>query len=222
MSFISKISRKKLEEKILPYASDLKTLEVGAYGSPSYSKYFSNRIGIDIRQGPGVDIVASAYEMPFKDGEFDIVVCVAVLEHFDDPHRAIAEIYRVLKPGGRIIISVPFLFPIHDAPGDYWRFTKYGLAKMFERGWYIQELSAETNINEAFAVLLQRIGYQVNFRFNKFFKVLIFGLAWVLMHAPRLTKKVYGEIQKKREEPDAFTSSFFLVAKKSLLGHERH
>ncbi|PIP58155.1 MAG: hypothetical protein COX02_01785 [Candidatus Vogelbacteria bacterium CG22_combo_CG10-13_8_21_14_all_37_9] len=213
MNILSKIARKKLNEKVAPYASDKKTLEVGAYGKSSYGLYFSNRVGIDIRPGPGVDIVGSVYELPFPEASFEIVLCMVVLEHLEDPKRAITEMYRVLKPGGKIIVSVPFLFPIHDAPNDFWRFTKYGLKILF-KDWQIEELQAETTFNETFAVLLQRVAYQTKFYFNSIFKVLIFSLAWLLTKIPKLTTGIYGDIGKKVIEEEAFTSSFFLVASK--------
>jgi SAM-dependent methyltransferase len=213
MNLRSKISRDRLNIKVAKYASDLKTLEVGAYGNPSYGKYFSNKIGLDIRPGPGVDVVGDVYQLPFGDNEFDIVLCMVVLEHLEEPSRAIVEMRRVLKPGGKILVSVPFLFPIHDSPNDFWRFTKYGLKVLF-KDWDIVELSAETNFNETFAVLLQRVGYQTEFRINKLMKVFIFGLAWFVARMPRMVKTIYGGIDRKMEEPEAFTSSFFLVAKK--------
>jgi len=213
MGFLSKIARRKLNEKVASHASSEKTLEVGAYGRPSYGRYFPNRVGLDVRKGHGVDVIGSVYELPFGDKSFDIVLCMAVIEHLEDPKVAIAEIQRVLKPGGKILVSVPFLFPIHDSPNDFWRFTKYGLKVLF-KDWDIEELCAETDFNETFAVLLQRVGYQTNFHMNKIMKVFIFALAAFIARMPKMVKKVYGGIDRKAEEPEAFASSFFLVARK--------
>jgi ubiquinone/menaquinone biosynthesis C-methylase UbiE len=158
-------------------------------------------------------VVGSVYELPFEDGEFDMVLCMVVMEHLEDPKQAILEMKRVLKPHGKILVSVPFMFPMHDTPGDYWRFTKYGLKLLF-KDWDILELSAETDMNETFAVLLQRVGYQATFSFNKIVKVFIFSLAGFIAWLPRFTKKIYGGIDRKTEEPEAFASSYFLVAQK--------
>jgi len=212
---VSKITRKKLNSLISTYATDAKTLEVGSWGSPEYGKYFSNKIGIDIRKGPGVDMIANVYGLPFKDGEFDVVLCVAILEHLEEPIKAISEMRRVLKPGGKIIISVPFMFPIHDSPRDYWRFTKYGLKKLFTDGWEVEELKAETNTQEFMATLIQRLGYQSKMRFNKPAKLVLFLLAKIVEKMPNIFTEIYGDIKKSVKEPDAFTNSFFLVARKS-------
>ena len=214
MNLTDKISRKNLDVLVAQYASGAKTLEIGAYGSPRYGRHFLNKIGLDIRAGNGVDIVASVYELPFKDGEFDTVLCMSVLEHLEEPIRAIKEMRRVLKNGGTMIVSVPFMFPIHDAPGDYWRFTKFGLQKLFSEGWSIEKLTAETNTQEAFAVLLQRLGYQTKMKLNDLLKFGVFSLAWILEKMPNMVNATYGDIGKKTKEPEAFTTAFFLVAKK--------
>lgn len=216
MGFLTdKISRKRLDALVAPFAFTGAVLEVGSYGNPEYGKYFPNRKGVDIRPGPGVDIVASVYELPFRDGEFDIVLCLSVLEHLKEPARAILEIRRVLKMNGKIIVSVPFLFPIHDAPNDYWRFTKFGLKELFRTGWVIERLVAEANAQTSLAILFQRVGYQSRLRLNKFSKPVLFLLAKILSTMPNMFLGVYGDIHKSVVEQDAFASAFFLVARKN-------
>jgi ubiquinone/menaquinone biosynthesis C-methylase UbiE len=65
--------------------------------------------------------------LDFPDEHFDAIVCWSVLEHVPDPIRAIAEMRRVLRPGGIIWIQLPFLLPYHADPHDYWRVTPSGL-----------------------------------------------------------------------------------------------
>lgn len=215
MKFLtSKITRFNLDKLVSEYQTNERVLEIGSCGKPSYSMYFSNRIGIDIKEGDGVDVVASVYELPFKNAEFDMVLCISVLEHLEDPPRAIKEMERVLRVGGRIIVSVPFMFPIHDSPDDYWRFTKFGLKKLFSKGWKIEKIVAETNSQEFFAVLLQRFAYQTKLKMNKIMKIFIFVAARLIQKCPNMVKTVFGDITKKMTEPDAFTSGFFMVAKR--------
>ena len=118
MNFTSKISRQKLDQKVSKYATAERVLEIGAYGNQAYGRFFSNKVGLDIRPGPGVDVVGSVYELPFQEGEFDMVLCMVVMEHLEDPKQAILEMKRVLKPRGKILVSVPFMFPMHDTTGD--------------------------------------------------------------------------------------------------------
>lgn len=87
-----------------------------------------NYIGLDMREGWNVDVVANAHAIPMKDGDVDCVVCCDTLEHDDDFFQTIKEIKRVLKMGGWFILCVPsFNFPLHEFPNDYWRFTKEGV-----------------------------------------------------------------------------------------------
>ncbi|MDT8382978.1 MAG: class I SAM-dependent methyltransferase [Gammaproteobacteria bacterium] len=73
------------------------------------------------------DVFGDAHKLPFANGSFDTIVMLEVLEHLTDPYFALQEARRIVSPGGCIIISTPFLYPIHDAPGDYTRWTYHGL-----------------------------------------------------------------------------------------------
>ncbi len=73
------------------------------------------------------DIVGDIHALPFTDNSQDAIICIAVLEHVENPIKAMQEMYRVLKPGGYCFVYVPFLFYYHAEKGyykDYWRFTK--------------------------------------------------------------------------------------------------
>lgn len=79
------------------------------------------------------DIVGDIHKLPFKDRTVDAVICIAVLEHVENPIKACEEMYRVLKPGGYCFIYVPFLFYYHAEKGyygDFWRFTPDSLKYM--------------------------------------------------------------------------------------------
>lgn len=78
-------------------------------------------------------VFGDAVRLPFHDRCFDGVICLEVLEHVVDPGKVLTEIARVLKPGGRGWVSMPFLYPLHDAPFDFQRFTEYGLRRDVQR-----------------------------------------------------------------------------------------
>lgn len=75
------------------------------------------------------DIYADAQELPLVEASIDHALLLDVLEHIPNPDRCLAELSRVLKAGGSLTIQVPFLYPIHDAPLDYHRWTRFGLQK---------------------------------------------------------------------------------------------
>ena len=75
------------------------------------------------------DIYGDATRLPIESGCIDGIVCLEVLEHVRDHQAALREFSRVLKPGGALVLSMPFLYPIHDAPHDFQRLTRYGLQR---------------------------------------------------------------------------------------------
>ncbi|MCP1373433.1 class I SAM-dependent methyltransferase [Dyella lutea] len=83
--------------------------------------------------GARPDIFADACSLPLADQCVDGVVCLEVIEHVPDPARAITEIARVLKPGGRAWVSMPFLYPLHNEPFDFQRYTEFGLRRDVSR-----------------------------------------------------------------------------------------
>ncbi len=81
------------------------------------------------------DIVGDIHHMPFGDSSEEAIVCLAVLEHVENPIQAVADMHRVLRPGGSCLVYVPFLFYYHAEVGyykDYWRFTHDALAYLFK------------------------------------------------------------------------------------------
>lgn len=78
------------------------------------------------------DLFADGQRLPLKDACMDAIVMLDVLEHIPQPAKAVAEATRVLKPGGTLIIQVPFLYPLHDEPFDFQRWTEHGLNELIQ------------------------------------------------------------------------------------------
>jgi SAM-dependent methyltransferase len=76
------------------------------------------------------DVVYDGTSMPFRDGTFDTVLSVQVLEHTPRPGALVKEMARVLAPEGLLILTAPFSFRVHEQPHDYFRFTYYGLKRL--------------------------------------------------------------------------------------------
>lgn len=204
-----KITRQSLETFLSKYASEERVLDIGAGGS-AYGKMFPNRVSFDIDPARKPDIVGDAHHMPFSDGEFGMIVCTEVLEHLKDPPRAITEMWRVLKPGGTLLLTTRFVYPIHDSPHDYWRFTKYGLRELF-REWDIRELQVETDTFGTVAVLIQRIAFQTRLRLNKPLKLILLILASLVRRSNWLITKEFGDIKKQTVEEGILSSGYYMV-----------
>src|SRR5574343_37462 len=211
MAITSKITRRNLDEFLKKHATNEKILDIGCGGASDY-RFFPNRIAVDIDPARKPDVVGDAHNLPFDDCEFDAVLSTDVMEHLNDPVKAVSEMYRVLKPGGKVIFCTRFIFPIHDSPNDYWRFTKYGLRELF-KDFEITEFDADTVNFGTIAILLQRIGYQTKFKFNKISKFIIFTFAKIISGLNSLIKEEYGDIARKNREEGILASGYYLIAK---------
>lgn len=109
-------------------------LDVGAGKFIRYKNYFQNiekyvRLDIDPKTHP--DILASAEKIPIRNNSVDSIVCNGVIGDIKNLSETILEFYRILKPGGKILITEYFMTQLHDEPNDFWRFTCYGLRELF-------------------------------------------------------------------------------------------
>lgn len=133
--------------------------------------------GLDVEaRHPDVRFVASATQMDgVPDAAYDTVLCSEVLEHVGEPEAAVAEMARVLRPGGTLILSVPFLARLHEEPHDYYRYTEHGLASILDRHHFSVEQTDVTGSVGAF------LGHQV--------ATGVIGSTW---HVPVLRWLAYG------------------------------
>lgn len=147
-----------------------RTIDIGC-GTKPYrnllAPYVSEHIGLDHEQSfhdkSGIDLFGTAYDIPAKDASFDTAVCTAVLEHLEEPEAALRECMRVLKPGGMAIYSVPFIWHLHEEPRDFYRFSRYGLAYLFEKvGADVVELKALSGFWVTFGQLFVYNLYRLN------------------------------------------------------------
>jgi SAM-dependent methyltransferase len=106
---------------------------------PSASSYTTS----EVVEGFPVDMVVDIRSMPeILDGSYDCVFCSGVLEHVDDFRTGLDEMTRILKPGGILLLGLPFRQGLHMQPFDFWRFTEYGIRHMLERSYSINDLLA--------------------------------------------------------------------------------
>ena len=92
-------------------------------------------IGCDAREGPGVDRIEDVHRLSFADACVGTVLMLETLEHIENPLLAMAEIFRVLNPGGLVVISSAMDYPVHERPADYWRFTPQGFELLLRAFW---------------------------------------------------------------------------------------
>lgn len=113
-------------------------LDAGSGEGRRYKSFFKfdKYITLDIRPESGADIVGSVENIPLENGSVDSIISTQVLEHIENPAKAVSEFYRVLKPGGHCLVTAPQLNELHEEPHDYFRFTKYGLEELFKNAGF--------------------------------------------------------------------------------------
>ena len=127
-------------------------LDIGCGDMPykeTIEKYVERYDTSDIEERiEGVTYVCSSTDMGIiPDNEYDSVTCLQVLEHVPDPFKSISEMNRILKPGGILLITVPHLSRIHEAPYDFFRYTKFGLREILEKsGFEVQSIEEQNGL----------------------------------------------------------------------------
>ncbi|MDQ5979927.1 MAG: hypothetical protein QG602_2902 [Verrucomicrobiota bacterium] len=136
---------------------------------------------------------------PFADGSFDGVLCSQVFEHVFTPGPFLDEIYRVLRPGGCLVLTVPFVWDEHEQPADYARYSSFGLRAQLERAGFEVEMHRKTLgdarvLFQLFNAYLYKVTLTRSPRFNLLLTVLLMApvnllgccLGWILPANPDL------------------------------------
>lgn len=166
-----------------------------------------NIISFDISSKRNPDILGDICTYDFNCEKFDVVVIAEVLEHLHSPHLAINNIKNILSDNGRLILTVPFIFPIHDRPYDYYRYTKYGL-KFLLRDFNNVIIDERNTWIDAISVLFVRLIMNKDMM-SKLFAILMIII--VFLNLP------YIYILSKLIKTDFITTGYVVTAvKKSI------
>lgn len=158
---VNAISRGALKRALNPHLRG-RLLDIGCGDKPlaAWTRGRVDRhVGVDHPAGlhgpSGVDVYSTAYRIPFRDSSFDAAACSAVLEHLEEPAQALAECFRLLKPGGVAAYTVPFIWHLHEEPRDFYRYSRYGLEHLMKRaGFEVVSIRALSGFWLTFGTLL--------------------------------------------------------------------
>ena len=187
-----------------------RVLDAGA-GEGQYAACFARQryTGVDLGIGDGewnytkLDAVADLEALPFADATFDAAINIVTLEHVREPARVMAEIARVLKPGGRLLLAVPTEWEEHQQPHDYFRYTQFGVRHLCERaGLEVVQLQP---VGGFFRLLSRRL-----FNALQFFPGPFMILAAIFLVPPALVLPLFEPLDKRRN----FTLGYVCAARR--------
>lgn len=125
--------------KFLPYVEG-RVLDLGA-GGAKYKEIILQKASeyrsCDAVKNKNIDDVCDVLKLKYPPESFDTIISTQVMEHVNNPYKMATEIYKVLKPGGKVIVTAPFLIPMHFDTGDYFRFTAGGLSEIFKQSGFV-------------------------------------------------------------------------------------
>jgi SAM-dependent methyltransferase len=199
-----------LEQEAQQADEGYRVLDVGC-GPKPYYPFFAERaseyVGVDVVPHAAADLVGRIEDLPVEDATFDLVLCTQVLEHCDDPLRAVSELRRVTAPGGRVLASTHGVQVYHPSPQDYWRWTYAGLERLFRENadWESVEVKAGAGTATCLAMLL---GIYTEIALRR--SVLARPPVWLLN---RTAAALDARVTSLREpRPGSLTANFHLVA----------
>ena len=147
-------------------------------------------VDIDKKRKPDIVLDISSSDVTKKiKFKPNLIVCLEVLEHIKEPHMAIRNLYKISNKNTWLIFSVPFLFPIHDEPHDYYRFTKYGLKLLFKNFSKVKIINRDGWLDNLF-VLMVRLKFSRNY-FLKFFALFSVITYLILFPLIKLIQKIF-------------------------------
>jgi len=203
--FINKKHRMRIYSLLGALKRSDKSLNVGS-GSTRYAKDIVN---FDLFKEPQVDIVGDSAFLPFKSGQFKIVICQAVLEHVQHPIQAVAEMHRVLAKGGLVYIEIPFFQGYHAVPNDFQRYTVSGIQNLFSQ-FELVEKGVLAGPASAIAWTLREF-LAITFSLNNVFLYRVFNLifGWLTFYVKYLD--IF--LERNRFSP-VIASGFFFIGRK--------
>ena len=199
-----------LEEQARQAGTGYRVLDVGC-GPKPYYPFFAERaseyIGVDVVAHPAADLVGRVEDLPVESGAFDLVLCTQVLEHCDDPVRAVSELRRVTAPGGRVLASTHGVQVYHPSPQDYWRWTYAGLERLFVENAEWQSVEVTPGAGTA-ACLAMLLGIYTEIALRR--SVLARPPVWLLNRTAAALDARFASLREPR--PGSLTANFHLVA----------
>lgn len=159
-SFLKKkLSTKNLVKLCREFATDKMTLVVHSE-DVDYKPYFPNAYAVTKRRDKPADLHVDLYYKELSkipDESYEVIFCTGLLEHIPEPQGLIDDLHRILKPGGKLILSASAVFSFHECPDDFFHFTPYSFRLLFKKFSKIEMIRGSSQPFDTLSILLQRV-----------------------------------------------------------------
>lgn len=164
-----------------------------------FEPYITGYIGLEYSpdsgyRGNAADVCGDAAKLPIGDNCVDTILCTEVMEHIHDPERTIGEFARVLRPGGRLITTAPFIYPIHDKY-DFFRYSPDGLAVIMNRyGLEVETIKPLSGTAVTLATMLNIYWYNIGFIWTKWlypFGIILRPLLFIICFVVNVLGRIF-------------------------------
>ena len=193
MWFKYKYSTRNLVRLCKENATDKLTLVVHSE-DVDFKPYFKNAVSITKREDVDADLHCDLFytDLGKMDAEsFDVILCTGLLEHVPDPQRLIDDLYKLLRPGGKLILSASAVFSVHEGPNNFFHFTKYGM-ELLLNNFSRMTIKGSCGPFENIGIQIQRILIQS--KINPLIRPLLEILALGFRHLDKIVQQQYDHV----------------------------
>jgi SAM-dependent methyltransferase len=200
-----------VKKALMKVLSEIKEGDIGLNVGAGTTKLHPQIKNLDIFPGKNIDYIGKAEAIPVDDNVFKIVISQETLEHVQDPFKAAAEVFRVLRPNGLFYCQLPFIIGYHPGPTDYWRFTKEGIRELLEKqGFVCEEIGISVGgatgfyriFIEFLSVLLSTPFPFLYHFFKAIFSLILFPIKWL------------DFIMSFSQQKDRISGGYYIIARK--------
>lgn len=216
-----KANYKYFEETLAPLSDSVCVVDLGAGPSQFWNIFlrFPNFISVDFFPYKKVDVVADiTARLPFQNGIADAVILSNVLEHIPNPASVLSECFRILKPGGVIIGTIPFLMRVHQAPYDFNRFTNFMLERLLRDAGFrdvaVNNLAKTVDLYQNIQIQFFYYLLSTKFSENTIVQFLLRTLARIAWRITKYTTLLFLPLYKKAMDSPEYTQGYGFSAKK--------
>lgn len=172
-------------------------------------------VSFDLSVGGFVDVIGDGQQLPFKEGIFDGIIIQQVLQYVPSPEKIVCESRRVLKPGGRIFIEIPFIAPRHELRTDYWRWTQDGLVLFANRHFSVTKQGVSMGGGSAISALLRWSARVFATGGERQARNILWWLSWIVMGWLTFWIKYLDQFMKTNPMADMVAAHVFYIGRKN-------